>query len=625
MREMLAVASLLLLGASVMAQNTGFTDHGICAAVAESRGVVATQTASGKNLVIACATDRSVEGYILVTDVDSGETRQVFYPKGVVNSDPFASLMSRNGRFYTAAGPTFLEYDPEAERWLFGKVVNPNAGCYVGAAIADGPDDLIWAGTYPDCRLHSYDPETQDTVDYGRLDEAEHYFNSLVFDSAGWAYAGIGTARLNIVAFNPRTRERKQMVDESERTLGTGSVYTGVDGKVYGLAGKQWYRLFAGEREAIPGSEKAAAAPNGSLGWGKSADKLPDGRQIRYNLPDAWLEVQDPQAGTTRRLPIEYKGGGVALTSLVAGPDDRVYASTCHPMHLAVYDPGSGKLEDWGPVNRVGGGNFCHMSSQGEYLVAASYSHGIFHLYDTTRPFNGGYGKDPNPREVAQWSRDICRPRATLAHPDGHSVLMAGYAGYGLVGGGLGSYDLKTETATLLTHEDLIPNHSTVALAVLRDGTVVGGTTVGAPGGGHVVATEGVLYLLDWETRKVVFQTCPVPGASTIVALQATPGGQVYGLASGSVLFVFDPGTREVIHTEKLEQWGGVPRDSLLLDQKGGVYAQLSRAILRFDPQTFEPSVVATPPVTIQVGGPLLGGRIYFGSSSHLWSYALPE
>jgi len=300
MRETMAIAMLLLSGAMVMAQDASFTDHGICAAVAESRGVVATQTASGKNLVIACATDRSARGYILVTDVDRGETRQVFYPEGVVNSDPFASLMSRNGRFYTGAGPTFLEYDPEAGEWLFGKVVNPKAGCYVGAAIADGPDDLIWAGTYPDCRLHSYDPETQATVDYGRLDEAEKYFNSLVFDSAGWAYAGIGTARLNIVAFNPKTRERKQMVDESERAVGTGVVYTGVDGKVYGRAGKQWYRLFEGEREAIPVSEKAAAAPNGSLGWGKTRDKLPDGRQIRYNLPESWLEVQDPDTGTSR-------------------------------------------------------------------------------------------------------------------------------------------------------------------------------------------------------------------------------------------------------------------------------------------------------------------------------------
>ena len=625
MREMLLVASLLLLGAPAMAQDKGFTDHGICAAVAESRGVVATRTASGKNLVIACATDRSVEGYLLVTDVDSGETRQVFYPKGVANSDPFASLMSRNGRFYTGAGPTFLEYDPEADKWLFSRVVNPKASCYVGAAIADGPGDLIWKGTYPDCRLYSYDPKTQAVVDYGRLDEAEQYFNYLVFDSAGWAYAGIGTARLNIVAFNPQTRERKQMVDEAERVLGTGMVYTGVDGKVYGLAGKQWYRLFGGQREAIPEAQKAAAAPTGSLGWGQSSAALPDGRQIRYNLPESWLDVQAPKSGATRRLEIKYQGGGVALTSLVAGPDRRIYASTCHPMHLAVLDPKSGKQEDWGPVNRVGGGNFCHMSSQGKYLVAASYSRGIFHLYDTTRPFNGGYGKDPNPREVAEWHSDICRPRATLAHPDGRSVLMAGYAGYGLVGGGLGVYDLKTEQATLLTHDNLIPYHSTVALAALSDGTVVGGTDVGAPGGGHVVATEGVLYLLDWKTRKVVFQTCPVPGAATIVALRVVPGDLVYGLASGSVLFVFDARARKVIHTEKLEQWGGAPRDSLLLDPQGQVLALLSRGILRLDPKTFKPSLVATPPAEIQVGGPLLDGRLYFGSSSHLWSYELPK
>ena len=53
------------------------------------------------------------------------------------------------------------------------------------------------------------------------------------FDSAGWAYAGIGTARQNIVAFNPQTRERKQMVDGADGR-GHRLCYTGVDGKVYG-------------------------------------------------------------------------------------------------------------------------------------------------------------------------------------------------------------------------------------------------------------------------------------------------------------------------------------------------------------------------------------------------------
>ena len=59
-----------------------------------------------------------------------------------------------------------------------------------------------------------------------------------------------------------------------------------------------------------------------------------------------------------------------------------------------------------------------------------------------------------------------------------------------------------------------------------------------------------------------------------------------------------------------------MPRDALL-GPNGDVYAQLE-AIVRFDPATYEPSVVATPPVNISVGGPLVDGRIYFGSSSHM-------
>jgi len=112
--------------------------------------------------------------------------------------------------------------------------------------------------------------------------------------------------------------------------------------------------------------------------------------------------------------------------------------------------------------------------------------------------------------------------------------------------------------------------------------------------------------------------------ATTIKALQVAPNGLVYGLTSDSVLFVFDPKTRKVVHTAKLEQWGSVPRgDSLFMGTRQRVYAQLSKTVLRFDPETFQPTVVVKSPVEISVAGPLLGGRLYFGSGTHLWSYEL--
>ena len=144
-----------------------FVDHGIAAEVAESRGVVTLRDSRGRNLVIACSNDQGPRGWILVTDIDTGETKQVFFPDGVSNAPPYASLLSRNGRFYTGAGRVLLEYDPATEQWLSWESPQPDAHCFVGEALADGPEGLIFGGTCYNSHLFSFDPATRRTVDTG--------------------------------------------------------------------------------------------------------------------------------------------------------------------------------------------------------------------------------------------------------------------------------------------------------------------------------------------------------------------------------------------------------------------------------------------------------------------------
>jgi streptogramin lyase len=348
---------------------------------------------------------------------------------------------------------------------------------------------------------------------------------------------------------------------------------------------------------------------------------LDDGRTAVLNLPENYIEVS-AKGAETKRIPINHESGGAQVTSLVVGPDECVYSSSAHPMHFSRYDPKADKLTDMGPVNRVGGGNICAMATQGQYLAGASYSFGIFHVFDIKQPFNGGYGEQPNPREVAVWKEDICRPRACIAHPDGHTILMAGFAGYGMVGGGLGMYDLQTEKATLITHENLIPNESTIAMRALPGGDIIGGTSIEAPGGGHTSAKVATLYILDWKTKQVIFKMNPVPEATDIISLEIGPDGLVYGLASGSKMFVFDPKTRKVVHMADLSEYGGVPRQALVLAD-GKLYAALSNAILRIAPVTYEVTKIADAPKGISAGAVYCGGKLYFASRARLWSYEL--
>ncbi|MBM3498212.1 MAG: hypothetical protein FJX74_06030, partial [Armatimonadetes bacterium] len=611
------LATLLGVMTVQVAGQGDFRDHGVGAPAAESRGVVCLEDGHGRSIALCCAWDQSPRGWVLLTDVDSGETQQLFYPEGVPNSAPFASLLSSNGRFYTFAGQVLLELDPTRREWLFSGIPAPEEECYCGSAMCDGPDGRIYAGSYPNCRLVSYDPATRQVQDVAQLDPAEHYVMSLVAGPDGWLYAGVGTARQNLVACRPDTGEVRPLVEEADRQLGSATVYLGRDGNAYGRCGERWFRMSAGRAEVIPENERAPAQPTGAIDWGRRGGAFPDGRRLRtLDLPERYLELESPPAGAVKRLAFAYESEGAIITSLAVGPGGLVYGSSAHPMHLFVCDPASGTLADWGGIPRVGGGNFCAMATQGGYLFGAAYSGGYLYRYDPGKPWNGETGDDPNPRLMAQYGEDVHRPRWCLAHPDGRHVIMAGFMGYGLRGGGLAIHAVDTGDTQLLEHTDVIPDHSTIALAALPNGDLVGGTSVQTPGGGHATETEAVLYVLDWATQRVVFRIVPSPGAAEVVSLALGVEGLVYGVASNRELFVFDPAKREIIHRASLAQHGGLPRQVLVSGPDGRVIGTLSRAIVRIEPTTFAVEKLADTPVAVSAGVAVTQGRLYFASGS---------
>jgi len=762
-----SIMASVFLAASVAGTSRaqdGFTDHGVGASVAESRGVVTTRTADGRNLVITNALDNGPRGYVLVTDIDSRRTTQVFCPDDVPQSAAFGSILASSGRFYTAQGGVILEFDPDCAEWTYHGRPSKAASCYL--SFTEDRSGTIWGGGY-NCALFSLDPSTKVTRDYGLMDKAEKYLNSLADDDAGWLYGGIGTARCNIVACNIETGEMLQLLAEDQRVHGTASVYSSTDGKCYGVANKQHYRLHDGKATRIEAKDVGARRAVGSIYWGARVGSFPDGRKLTgYDLPGKWLRVLDPETGETDRVEFDYASGGVTITSLGGGPSGVVYASTCHPMHFLAFDTAEEELRDFGPIPKVGGGNFCAIATQGDFVIGAQYSAGCLWAYDVTDEWHPGkstrtvlgvpaqrlveegtatkghfthleshdiaflcgdefgaeghfrlavaedgpyylhilpyhsprycdvqflldgravgdvcvgkrsstqvgellihgpfelkagahqltvraletQGQEPwfgivaaelcrekreslveerasNPRVLAQWSRDICRPRTALAHPDGRHVMMAGFAGYGLCGGGIGMVDLGTGEATLLTaDEHLLAGHSCITLKALPNGDLVGGTSISAPGGGHTTAKEAELFIVDWATKTLTFHCVPVAGDANIVSIEVVDG-RVYGLSSNSTFFVFDPDTKTVVHSESLRAYGTVPRHALQVGPDGKLYAMLSTAIVRIDPRTFSHEKLADAPVRITAGGALMNGLLCFASTSHVWTYRVP-
>lgn len=605
-----------------------FANLGLASGVSESRGVAAVRDARGRQLVLTLLLDLSPLGSLLVTDVDSGETRQVFFPEST-RSDvwakwaPYASLLSRNGRFYTFAGPTLLEFDPNRGEFTFDGAPAPGETCYTGSAMVDGPDGRIYAASHPHSRLVSFDPLTQEMRDHGQLDAAEHYPHSLAVDDAGWIYAGIGTARWNLVGFHPASGEIRSLVAEAERGSGSASVVTGTDGAVYGEADGRHFRLRGGQWEQIDATAVPAAVPSGAGRFQNREATLSDGRRITCILPERRLLVETAADAAIQEIEIKFQSGGAFITTLAVGPDGRIYGSTAHPMHFFRYDPVAREIADLGAIKAIGGGNIAALAAQGRYISGPAYAWGDFFVFDTERPFAPEAAEHPNPRVPVRFARHITRPRACVAHTDGVHVIAAGFMENGLIGGGLGIVNVETGESTLLTHEQVVPRHSTHTLRVLPSGDLVGGTSVHGAGGGHATEKEGVLYVMDWTRREVVFQTVPVPGAIEVFSLELGADGLVYGLASGAQFFVFDLTRRVVVKCEDLSALGELVRPALGRGPDGTVYGVLSRSIFRIEPADHRVTVLARPPVPITAGLAIQGDRLYFASQAHVWSCRL--
>ena len=740
------------------------TDHGVAVPLAERRGVVTTQDAQGHHLVIACSLDLSPRGWILVTDVDSGQTTQIHCPKGVANSAPYGSLMAANGKFYTTQGKVLLEFDPALREWTFHGVPSRSASAYL--SFTEGPDGTVWAGNVYTTGLVSLDPKTKEMKDHGRLDDAQKYLSHLAVDDEGWVYGGIGTARCNIVAYSPGTGAKVQAVEEAQRKVGTARVYRGADGNVYGQAdlksGRQCYRLYAGKAEVIGKTGMGKAAPTGAIGWGHKRGRFPDGRRVvDYNMIDKWLKVLDRETGMTQQIDFDYESEGSVLRVLTAGPDGKVYGNSAHPSRGVVYDPATGRLEHLpGAIARKG------FAVQGQYVVGGHYGGGKLYVHDTAKPWrlqarpatvqgavgakrlmklaqsddgkidylsshdivlfraddyggqmhvsldapqdgpyylivapyqSPGYGQvrfhldgtplgkpfvgydkvvrrgphqvfgpkrlaagphrlsietmraeggnpwigvqaicltrqppdqvvtkpEPaNPRLVATYAPDINVPWGAAAHSDGRHVMISGPPGYGYLGGGIGIYNLETDESTLLTHEQLVPHHSIMAMAPLDNGDIACGTTVSGGHGSTAVAKEAVLFILDWRGKKIRFQEAPVPGAKEVALLAKGGDGRVYGLA-GSTLLVFDPEREQVVHTADVSEHGGRTVNGMACGPDGNIYIVFSRAIVRMKPGSFLVEKIADTPGRANAGIAVVGGRVYFAVGSHLWSARL--
>ncbi|MFA6562236.1 MAG: hypothetical protein WCV00_10055 [Verrucomicrobiia bacterium] len=624
----LCLGTLPLFGAT-KDLGKGFFDHGVATPVSNHRGMVATADGDGRDVMLVWLYDHRGGYALLMIDAETGKSQQFSTPYPWANDGPYASVLSQAGKYYTHFGSHFSEFDPKKRAFTFWQRTKPQ----MAMSMTEADDGTIWSATYPSCGLVSFNPQTRELKDHGYLNKENwaQYPRSVATDDAGWVYVGLGSTAGQIVIYDPQNAKAKLFFAAGERCKGHAPVYRETDGKVYGHAPDNvtdgWFEFYKGETRMI-GKHTLKLKPIITGDQGLCHREFPSGRHLTgCGTVQRLLIVADPKTKQAKTLKFDYTSEGAHTMGVAAAPDGTVCGGTAFPMHFFSFNP---KSDTW--INREGYGQFNTVTRQGDHFFFGGYGHGFLLDWNPACDWAKTVkaGKNCNPLWLAECAPTINRPHKLLAHPDGKTLVLAGTPGYGYTGGGLLFWDRETKTRVLLEHTDILPQHSTMSLVALPGGKLLGGTTTAAGTGGEKKAAEAELYLMDMATKKVEWHAPVFPGAQGYTDLCLAPNGLVCGFADQRRFFVFDPAKRKLVHNEETGAKFGPcvshqgPR--AFVRGKGGIiYILFTKGIAKLDATTFAITMLAASPVPIACGGDYLGGRIYFASGSHVYSWATPE
>ena len=594
------------------AQAAGFVDHGIPTPVAQTRGVVSTVDQSGQDVVLTWLQDWRGGYAILMVNAETGASQQFDVPFKPDGDEPSAIYLSSKNRLYTLFNSQFVEFDVASQRFTFhGKVDGKTA-----MSLTEDKDGRIWAGTYPNNQLVSFNPQNSSLQNHGQLAKESwaQYPRSIAADAHGWVYVGSGLAASQIYAYNIQSHATQALLPSTQRVSGAAVVGQSESNVVYARNGQQQFMLANGKASGLSARDQVAAS-NLKTGAQNMVDRdFPSGRHlVSVDMHDRTLVTRDA-SGQQKSVKFNYTTQGAALTFVCATGDNKVCGGTRFPMHTFYYSAGDNKFDSKQLPRQPN-----VMAALGSRLYVAAYPDGK--LFQESE--NGKNEFD----EVLNSYPTINRPHAMVIMGGGSQIALAGTPEYGMTGGGMMFWNRSSGQKTTVDHWHLVPNHSVQAMIELSNGMLLGGTTV-APGTGGVTkaGNSGELFLMDANSHEVRWHGAPVPGAKTITDLTVGADGLVYGLADSVDLFVFNPNNRQVVSVNRFSRELGPSvfaqgTRAFVKGADGSIYVLLYNGIGKVDTKAHTVTRVVSSPVRITVGGAAANGRIYFGSNNHLYSW----
>ena len=608
----------------------GFRHHGVATPISNHRGIVATVDGNGHPVALAWLFDHRGGYAILLVDAQTGKYEEFPVPFAPGRDCPYASVLSSSNKYYTHFNSYFSEFDPVKRAFTFWQQTSPQ----MAMSMTEDDKGRIWSATYPQSGVVCFDPKSRKLRDYGHVypQNWNEYPRSIATDDAGWVYFGIGSTKSQIIVLDPDTGKATPAVPEDQRGHSYGYVYRSLDGKVYGQAIREqkdnWMMFHKGIVTPIGAHSETNPKAYIAGSQGLFHQDFPGGLRLKtYDLVEKLLIVEDPKAGAEKKFKFDYSSEGAHIMGLATAPDNTICGGTAFPMRFFRYDP---KKDEW--TNRAAYGQYNTVGRQGNHFFMGCYTGGFILEWDPAKPWveTEKENKNSNPLFLIQAAPDIYRPHRLLAHPDGKTVILGGTPDYGLTGGGLLFWDRKTKESVLLTHKDILPEHSTISLVPLPKGRLLGGSTTAPGTGGEKKAKEAELYILDMTAKKIEWHKAVLPGVQEYTDICIGPDGLAYAFADRARFFVFDPIKRGVVHEETTEAVYGKtayqqgPR-VFVRGPKEEIYILFGKGIAQVEPRTFKIRMLAESPVPVDYGGDYLDGRIYFASGSHVYSYEVSK
>ena len=607
-------------------------------------------------------------GGLIVLDVDleTGHCRQFPVSDRKNSTFPTATFRSlQSGILYigSAWDAHLHRFDPAHPERGVEDLGSLGEGSTFPTGINEAPDGTLWIGTAPESRLIKYDPLTAEFTHFGRMHEEENYLYPLVGDD--YTVAGlVRVVRPHMVMVDPATGEHREVgIEITDPTDKSQFIrfFKGVDRRLYVSSHTGDFMLrdltlmpVNHLPEPMPGIHAAGEH------WYQATYTMPGGWQAklvndRSGTPRDLLVTNINPRIASRRLHLDWVGGGSNVHVIEEGPDGMLYGSSYLPNHLYRSSLDGSISEDLRQHSIARGQAYSAATMDGKVYLA-SYPQARLSVYDPTRPIRFGTEASDNPRDLGRFDEVGYRPNALVAAPDG-KLWMGSGPDYGLIGGTLAWYD--TATGESNSHRAIVPDMSPTSLLWLDDlEHVLVGLSIEVGTGAEVQRFDAGWALWDPVADELAWWgDLGVEDMADVPSLAPAGDGLVYALVgrgdhlltAGAPpirprLALINPAERELVSIDWLpEEFGAISwhgHHSLRVAPNGDVYGATAYTIFRIVPgttdvervwQVDEPEprlgvwMTSLSPNSIDIVGPIVGDQMFFSTGWRLRAITLPS